>query len=403
MSETLTAVICGGGNAAHVMTGLASSRENVDIRVLDVFSDEAERWTKTLGADPLVLTVNHPDGTHDEVRGKPNIITNDASLAVPGASVIIFAVPAFAHESYFQAIKPYLKANTTIVGMPGQPGFEFQCFSILKDTAPECCVVAFEGLPWAARISEFGRAVTVLSTKDFLGCVVIKGKSNVGPDPLKPVQYLLGPRPVAQIYHNFLEPTLNTKSIMHPPIMYGTWYEWDGQPLDSKPLFYQGLNAEAAELMSGMSDELIATAREISRKKPEINLDEVGHLFDWFKLIYKDEIKDKSSLLTALQTNSAYNGLLHPMKETPDGKFLPDFTYRYMTEDVPFGLVVLKGISEIAGVATPVTDKVLAWSQKMIGKEYIVGDKLCGKDVATSRAPQRYGYKTLDDFDILLQ
>nr|BAF94330.1 tauropine dehydrogenase [Cellana grata] len=402
MQEKLIVVVCGGGNAAHVMSGLSASRENVEVRVLDVFSDEAERWTKTLGDDSIVLTVNHPDGSHDEVRGKPNFITNDASKAVPGANLIVFAVPAFAHESYFEAIKPYVKPNMIIVGMPGQPGFEFQCFSILKDIAPKCCVIVFEGLPWAARITEFGRAITVLSTKDFLNCVVIKGESKIEGDPLKPIQYLLGPHPVATKLHNFLEPTLSTKSIMHPPIMYGAWKDWDGNPLSEKPLFYQGLTEEAAELMSGMSDELLATAKAISLKKPEINLDGVIHLFDWLSKIYANEASDKSNLLQLLRTNSAFNGLLHPMKEVEPGKFMPDFTFRYLTEDVPFGVVVLKGISELAGVDTPITDKVLAWSQKMIGKEYIVGNSLCGKDVATSRAPQRYGYKSLDDFDPLL-
>ncbi|ESP05382.1 hypothetical protein LOTGIDRAFT_202998 [Lottia gigantea] len=401
MPEKLTAVVCGGGNAAHVMSGLAASRENVDIRVLDTFSDEAERWAKILENDEMVLTVNHPDGTHGEVKSKPHLITNDAKKACDGASIIIFAVPAFAHEGYFEAIAPYVKPNTTIVGCPGQPGFEFQCFHILKDIAPKCCVIAMEGLPWAARISQFGKAVTVLSTKEFLDGVIIPGSSNIK-EPFASFQYLLGPKPVLKNYKNFLEPTLSTKSIMHPPIMYGIWNYWDGKPMDQKPLFYNGLTEEAADLMSGISDELIATAKAIKAKKPDVDISEVTHIFDWFKLIYKDEIADKSSLLTSLRTNSAYNGLVHPMKETEDGKFVPDFKFRYLSEDVPFGLVVLKGISEIAGVDTPMMDKVLAWSQKVLGKEYLVGNKLSGKDVATSRAPQRYGYKTLNDFDVLL-
>ena len=111
---------------------------------------------------------------------------------------------------------------------------------------------------------------------------------------------------------------------------------------------------------------------------------------------YPHDISNKSTLYTAIQTNAAYQGLRHPVKATEDGKFVPDFTYRYMTEDVPYGLVVIRGIAEIVGVKTPNIDKVLTWCQQKMGKEYLVNSKLQGKDVSSSRAPQRYGFTTLE-------
>lgn len=90
------------------------------------------------------------------------------------------------------------------------------------------------------------------------------------------------------------------------------------------------------------------------------------------------------------------------MKKAGQGKWVPDFGYRYLTEDVPFGLVVTKGLAELAGVPTPETDRVLAWCQEKLGKEFIVGSELKGKDLALSRAPQAYGYKSLDDLVALL-
>jgi hypothetical protein len=48
-------------------------------------------------------------------------------------------------------------------------------------------------------------------------------------------------------------------------------------------------------------------------------------------------------------------------------------------------------------VPTPAMDHVIHWAQTQLGKEYLVGGKLRGRDVITSRAPQRYGFKTLDD------
>ena len=120
------------------------------------------------------------------------------------------------------------------------------------------------------------------------------------------------------------------------------------------------------------------------------------HIYQWYMRCYPQDISDKTNLYTAIQTNAAYQGLKHPVKKTKDGKFMPDFTYRYMTEDIPFGLVVIRGIGEIVGLETPNIDKVLTWSQQQMEKEYLVNKKLQGKDVATSRAPQSYGFTTLE-------
>ena len=43
--------------------------------------------------------------------------------------------------------------------------------------------------------------------------------------------------------------------------------------------------------------------------------------------------------MQAFHTNSAYAGLKHPMKIGEDGLFYPDFNHRYLTEDVPYGIV----------------------------------------------------------------
>ena len=111
---------------------------------------------------------------------------------------------------------------------------------------------------------------------------------------------------------------------------------------------------------------------------------------------YSHDISNKSTLYKAIQTNAAYQGIKHPVKTSEDDKFVPDFTHRYMTEDVPYGLVVIRGIAEIVGVETPNIDKVLTWCQEKMGKEYLVNSKLQGKDVGSSTAPQRYGFTTVE-------
>ncbi|XP_067678212.1 opine dehydrogenase [Haliotis asinina] len=399
MTKKLTVLVCGGGNGAHVTAGLAASRGDIETRVLTTFADEAERWTNIMKENDLRITVDEGDiksGDPVDFKVKLNCITKDPSKVVPGADVIIFTVPAFAHQSYLEAIEPYIQPNTTIVGMPGQPGFEFQVFDVLKDKAKQCAIMSFESLPWACRIAEFGKFVQILMVKvNLMGCL-IRGQSKPLYDPLEAVQKVMGKAPILTQAHNYIEPILATKSIIHPPIMYGKWKDWDGKPLDKKPLFYQGLDEDQARYLGGVSDELVATAKAIAAQKPEVDLSGVLHLYDWYLRDHKPYIKDTTNLLTVMQTDTAYDGLLHPMKETEDGKFVPDFRYRYLTEDVPDGLVVTKGLAQIAGVPTPYHDEVIAWCQKQLGKELLVGDKLTGKDIGSTRCPQRYGINTID-------
>jgi hypothetical protein len=117
---------------------------------------------------------------------------------------------------------------------------------------------------------------------------------------------------------------------------------------------------------------------------------------------YGDDIEDKSSIYKMLLTNKGYRGLTHPMVpvDTPEGKikYLPNFKYRYFAEDIPMGLVVTRGIAELAGVPTPHMDDVILWCQERMGKEYLLDGKLCGKDLQSTRAPQYFGFKDLDTF-----
>ena len=67
-----------------------------------------------------------------------------------------------------------------------------------------------------------------------------------------------------------------------------------------------------------------------------------------------------------------------------------------MTEDIPFGLVVMRGVAEIAGVPTPNMDTVILWAQSNMGKEYLKDGKVAGKDIGSTRSPQKYNLTTVD-------
>jgi hypothetical protein len=197
---------------------------------------------------------------------------------------------------------------------------------------------------------------------------------------------------------NFLSQTLaDTGQLIHPGIMYGLFHDWDGQPYEKPRLFYQGVDAGIAATLQQMSDEIQLLRAALEGYYPGLDLSAVRPLGDWLKRSYQAYIVDNSSLQSSFATNKSYAGLLAPMQKTEAG-FIPDFKARYLSEDVPYNLLVTRGIADLAGVSTPVIDRVLAWAQLRLEKEYLTSGKMQGTDLQNTRSPQRYGFTSLDQF-----
>merc|ERR1712176_526144 len=146
-----------------------------------------------------------------------------------------------------------------------------------------------------------------------------------------------------------------------------------------------------------MTDEVQAICRWVEKNVPGLGLKDACTLKQWYLDCYDGQMTDTSTLKGCMNTNKAYNGLTHPCNGEK-GNYMPDLTYRYLSEDVPTGLCFAKGLAEIVKIPTPTIDKVLTWAQGCIGLEIIVDGQMKGKDVDKTRAPQGVGITTFEDF-----
>lgn len=382
--------ICGGGNAAHTLAGLLGSREDLSVRVYAPFSDETERWQDGIRQNGGI-TVRTPERI---IVGRPSAICRDPGTAVAGSQMVLLALPAFAHESILRQISPHLSPGAWVGALPARGGFDLCVRDILKERVSEISIFGFQTLPWACRIQEFGKRVTILGAKEQVDLTA--WPSGMAPIISARLQELLSMtiNPTA----SFLSLTLaDTGQLIHPGIMYGLFHDWNGQPYDKPRLFYQGVDAGIAAILQQMSDEIQSLRATLEGYYPCLDLSAVRPLVDWLKLSYQANIADSSTLQSGFATNSSYSGLLAPMQKT-DGGFIPDFQARYLSEDVPYNLLVTRGIAELAGVSTPVIDKVLSWAQKRLEKEYLTSGKMQGADFHYTRSPQSYGFTNLDQF-----
>jgi hypothetical protein len=394
MHDRLRVLICGTGSAAHVLGAVISAREGVEVRVMSLNIVRAHEWSEIAGVSRLTITGRG----ETQIEGNGLFITSDPVVAARDADLVIVSVPAFLHLQYLSALAPYLPEGCVIAGLPGQNGFEFDVRKALGNRFDSTIVLNFESLPWICRTDEFGRSARIHGTKKRLAGAMHGDPSHARvTDPVAVLQQLLGETPKLIVTGHPLGITLRApNAYSHPPIMFGRWRSWNGVALDAPPLFYQGVDEETAALLEEISDEVVATSRAIMREHPGVDLSQVIPMYEWDIGCYGPDIADKTNLMTALRTNAGYDGMTHPMIRRDNGDYVPDFSHRFLTEDVPFGLVVIRGIAELAGVPTPQMDRVLCWSQHAMGREYLLGKELRGRDVAFTRAPQRYGY-SLDD------
>jgi hypothetical protein len=384
--------ICGAGNAAQTLIALLAADNQRDVAVYAPLADEAARLGQAAQANGV--TASFPGGKHH--CGHPAVVTADAATAGTGADLVLLALPAFAHEAVLRALAPHLPEDAWIGAFPARGGFDLLAQQVLGRLQENgaCVLFGLQTLPWACRIRDWGRAVDVLGAKAAVD-VAVWPATRAGAVAATLSSLIHAPlAPIA----NFLALTLaNTGQIIHPGIMYGLFHRWDGTPFPAAqiPLFYGGVDGATAALLATMSEEVLAVRDAIARAAPGIDLSSVVDVQTWLLDAYPDQIADKHSVQAAFNSNTAYAGLRAPVEQAGEDGFAPAFGSRYLAEDVPYSLLVTRGIAELAGVTTPTIDRVICWAQARLGREYLVDGRVAGADIAASHAPQRFGIDSL--------
>ncbi|XP_046349940.2 opine dehydrogenase-like [Haliotis rufescens] len=385
----VTVLVCGGGNGAHVLAALVASQTDMPCRVLAL--SQAREWREA--STSKILSCSFPcRGAKSIVyKANPHTISDNPAEVVPGADIIVLVVPAFSHGKYLAAIEPYMQKGTILVALPGQAGFDYQACHILRNKLNDLTIISAESLPWACRISEYGVKVDVIGVKELLHMYVVHKDGQMWLNHFQVLKSIFGPFPVLKQVNHSME-LAHLPSALHLGIMYGKWRDWNHESLSENPLFYQGTDDFQAQYISDLDSEVRKIKVKLLQERPY----ELPSGLQWLVNCYWPIISDQSSLKYALTTNKAFDGLLHPMLKVGGG-YIPDFKGRYLSEEVPFNLVVFKGLAQIVEVNTPVIDRVLHWSQQKLGKIYIVGSELRGRDLPETRAPQVYGIRSPDD------
>ncbi len=383
--------ICGGGNGAHALMAFLLKNSNSRLNLYLPLRKELQRF-QAVKDRRTPFTLIFKDEEFSIPMERLFITSNPKEGAE--ADLIILVVPAFAHKDILKSLAPYIRPGTVLAALPARGGFEFQASEILRQNRKEGIVIAgFQTFPWACRIKEYAKSVEIYGQKIQVGAASLP--SHYGMSISRGFNKLL--KLEFPPYNNMLELTLNNQGqIIHPGIMCGAFSDKLSRLYQDNeiPLFYRSVDKKTADLLESMSREILEVKRAIEHNF-NLNLEAVSSISQWMLESYADDIEDKSTLFKMFQSNLSYRSLQVPVKAV-NGLYQIDVKSRYLTEDIPYGLLVSKAIAELADVSTPKIDEVIERASKWIGVQYLANGKLKGKDLIRTRIPQNFGLDSLE-------
>lgn len=277
-------------------------------------------------------------------------VTTALAEVVAGADVIMACVPASAHRFLAESLAPLLKDGQWIVLNPGgmlgavafqrdlrRAGFE-GCVHIAETgTLSYICRTPEPGLVWitsAAQDLPFA-AFPATDTPAFLQHL---GKSV---------------RNLSPVAHVLVTGLTNINAVLHPPAMVlgAAWIEKTGGDFF---YYYDTAVPSVARLMAALDRERLAIARAWG-----VDAEPFLDLFARIGSTSK-EAAAAGDFQRALLDSAPNRHIKAP----------PDLNHRYMTEDMPYGLLPLAEVGRLAGVPTPVLDSVVTIAGVVSGHDF---------------------------------
>lgn len=383
--------ICGAGNAGHALAVVASQRFDGDVYWLTGSEEKAAQLNHSVFSEDGLQSSGVISGRADRVR----LISANPAEVIPNADIVLIAVPAFAHAIVLRQIAPYLSRNAILGVLPSRSGFEFEVAAVLAEcsTKPRT-IFGLQTLPWSTRVQEVGKRVHFGALKAKVLMATMPAPH--GPRTARLLTRLFGTEFAATPH--FLNMTLgNPGQVIHPGLMYGFFGTWNGEQYSDAeiPYFYKDADDRIGAFVDELSNDILRVARRLEvLARNEIDLSGVLSVHDWLRISYPTQTQDLQSTATCFRTGPLQHRR-SPMKEIAPGRFVPDFGYRYLGEDVPFGLAVSRAFAEIAGVETPAIDSVLRWTERHRGTQWLVDGEMKGADVHSLPIPQNSGIDSI--------
>lgn len=331
-----TVAIIGAGNGGTAIAAHIASLGG-EVHLCDLFPQYLEGIQK---AGSIELTYNG-----ETTKVSPAMVTGDVKAAIQGAGLIMVVTPAFTHRMIADACWDALEDGQIVVLNPGRTAGALEFLETIRAHGCTKNVVVAETQTLIYSCRRTGDAsVSIYGIKQSVDISSFPGnRIQEVIEALHPFYTQFTPA------ENVLTTSLsNIGSMFHPtPILLnigrienderGYRYYWDG------------ITPSVAGLIEHLDAERLAVAKAYGIT--------ILSAKEWLEKSYATH---GDSLYKCIRNNSAYGDIQAPKT----------IQARYMTEDVPTGLVPIAALGEAACVATPNIDAVITLACSIYGKDF---------------------------------
>ncbi len=276
--------------------------------------------------------------------------TTELAVAVDGADVIIVATGGNAQETVARAIAPLLRDGQIILLVQGNTGGSLVVRRALDAAGCRASVdvAEMDNYPFSNwRLS--ATRVRPIVKKRWLQIATFPGQRITAVFPaLAP----LFPHAVAApsvVCTGFT----NANAMLHVANCVANAGKIDRG--ESYRFYAEGVTLSVARLYGAINAERVAVAAALGASVPT--------LADWFDRVYGVRGADlvESCQLLTINSDGPYQATGTPKS----------FDHKYITEDVPVGLIPMSALGAVAGVPTPAIDALIALVRAMTGKDFV--------------------------------
>ena len=315
--------VIGAGCGGHAIAGFLASRNNK----VNLYNRSLERVLFLLDQKTIELQ------GEIQSKGVLNHVTTDIAEAIADTKLIMVVTTATGHYDIAKALTPHLIEGQTIVLNPGRTfgSLEFMNTLLAEGLETDISIAEANTLIYATRTIEPGLSnIKGIKTSVSVSVLPNRRTSHV-------VSLLNENYPQFYAVDNLLTTSLgNIGAVFHPTIVLFNKEKIKKQV--SFDFYREGATRKAVEFMEQVDEERRSIARIFGV--------EVQSLGEWLCERYSLQ---EDNLYDALHNNPYYGGLPAPTT----------LNMRYLTEDIPTGLVPFSELGKAVEVETKNIDKLI--------------------------------------------
>jgi len=339
MIEKDLVAVLGAGNGGHAVAAfLALSGFKVNFFELPEF---AAKFEKVAESGEIRI-----EGVLGSKTARLNLATTNIEKALDGAEVIFIVTPAFGHRTMAESCAPHVRDGQLICLMPGSGG-SLETARIFRRLNVKADIVLAESttLPFGARLKEPG-VVSIFAQALILPTGVFPARKT--PDVIPKLQSYF---PMIIPAQDVLEAAVNNPNpIVHPAavLFSAAWIEHSHGDFY---LYAEGLTPAVARAYEDLNRERLALCRALDYR-----------LYHWNNLDFETATLGDTEeecrlriLCSSMDACFGLNSVLSGLKMRGPA----DMRDRYITEDVPFGLVLNSTLGALLHIPMPTHDAII--------------------------------------------